>query len=411
MSDGRPIASAPGAYGLLDLLRWGSACLVAVGHVRNLLFLDYPDVLHANPAIKVFYALTGLGHEAVIAFFVISGYLVGGGLTAQGATRASLRDYFIHRFSRIYIVLIPALAVTAMLDSLGTVAQASLYREAGWASALDFSAAEHANAMILACNVINLQDAFCPSFGSNAPLWSLAYEWFYYLTFPFLVALGANFQAQRLGARAIAITALTILSLAWLLPNFVAYYPIWLMGVAARAIALRGLFSIRWAQAALALLPIMVGIARLHAYSTVVTDFAIGAALTLLLSNVRILSGPRLLSTFSSTFAGFSYSLYVVHFPLLVFMVAVLTGSGMMRGRLSPSLQAFALLFVCLLFVYGFAWMFSLTTERQTEKLRRLLLASPVIRVRLDFAIRVAFRALLPRDAERRPRLQGNEHL
>jgi hypothetical protein len=28
----------------LDLLRWCSACLVVVGHIRSFLFLEYPEI-------------------------------------------------------------------------------------------------------------------------------------------------------------------------------------------------------------------------------------------------------------------------------------------------------------------------------------------------------------------------------
>ena len=373
MSSLRAVATERQSYGFINLLRWGSACLVAIGHVRNLLFVDYTSVANPSPLLKAFYALTGLGHEAVIAFFVISGYLVGGGLIVHGATRASLPDYFIHRFSRIYIVLLPALAMTALFDLLGALAQPSLYHQPGWATVLDFSAAEHDDAFIFVCNAINLQDAFCPSFGSNGPLWSLAYEWFYYLSFPLLLAWATGLQKKGPTRRSIAIGALVILTLAWLFPKYIAYYPIWLMGVVARLVALRRPLSRYWAFAALAALPVLLTLARPHIYPALVTDSVIGIALAVILANPEIASGPRFLSRFSETMAGFSYSLYVVHFPLLVFMVALLTQSGLMVRRLVPSAMAVGLFFTCLAFAYGFAWAFSLVTERQTPKLRRLL--------------------------------------
>jgi peptidoglycan/LPS O-acetylase OafA/YrhL len=93
----------------------------------------------------------------------------------------------------------------------------------------------------------------------------------------------------------------------------------------------------------------------------------------MILSNPEIACGPQFLSRFSEKMAGFSYSLYVVHFPLLVFMVALLTHTGVMVGRLTPSAMAVGLFFTCLALAYGFAWAFSLVTERQTSKLRRLL--------------------------------------
>jgi peptidoglycan/LPS O-acetylase OafA/YrhL len=373
MSDLRAVATGRQSYGLIDLLRWGSACLVAVGHARNLLFVDYGAVAHPNPLLMVFYALTGLGHEAVVAFFVISGYLVGGGLIMRGESPAVFRDYFIHRFSRIYIVLVPALAITLMFDLLGTLAEPLLYNQAGWATALDFSAAEHDDAFILMCNMVNLQDAFCPSFGSNGPLWSLAYEWFYYLTFPLVVAWVRPLRQQGSMLRSLAIGAVAVLVLAGLFPKYVAYYPIWLMGVVARLVAVRRPLSRFWAYTALAALPVLLALARPHIYPALVTDSLLGIALAMILSNPAIASGPVFLSRFSEKMAGFSYSLYVAHFPLLVFLVALFVHSGVMVGRLAPSAMAAGLFFTCLALSYLFAWAFSLVTERQTSRLRRLL--------------------------------------
>jgi peptidoglycan/LPS O-acetylase OafA/YrhL len=373
MSSLRTAATERTSYGLIDLLRWGSACLVAVGHARNLLFVDYGDTAHSGLSVKAFYALTGLGHEAVIAFFVISGYLVGGGLVVRGATRASLPDYFIHRFSRIYIVLLPALVITLMLDLLGALAQPTLYNHAGWATVLDFSAADRDDALTFVCNVTNLQDALCASFGSNGPLWSLAYEWFYYLTFPVVLAWAMDLQRQGSMLRSVAIGAVVILLLAWLFPKYIAYYPIWLMGVVARLVAVRRPLPRQCGYTALVALPILLALARPHTYPALVTDSLISVALAIILCNPEITFGPRFLSRLSEKMAGFSYSLYVVHFPLLVFMVALLSHGGVMVGRLAPSALAVGLFLACLTLAYAFAWLFSLATERQTSKLRRLL--------------------------------------
>jgi len=404
MSD-RPIsATGRESFRLIDLLRWGSACLVAIGHVRNLFFSDYTSLAHPSLLLKAFYALTGLGHEAVIVFFVISGYLVGGGLAVHGANRVSLTDYFIHRFSRIYVVLVPALAVTAFFDYLGTMVQPTLYLEAGWASALDFSAAKNDEPLVFACNLVNLQDAFCPSFGSNGPLWSLAYEWFYYLTFPAVLGLATGLQQKQSASRSIAIGVLVILAIAWLFPKYTAYYPIWLMGVAARLVSLRRPLSRYWAYGALAALPVLLAISRPHIYPALITDFLIGVALATLLCNPRITSGPRFLSGCSATMAGFSYSLYVVHFPLLVLMVALLTSTGVMVARLEPGAAALGLLVACLALAYAFAWAFSLVTERQTARLRRLLSEGGVPCGASLAGLFAAFRGRLSREAAQRSR-------
>lgn len=67
----------------LDLIRGSSALLVCLGHLRNAMLVDYSTLVHPNIAIKAFYALTSFGHQAVMVFFVLSGYFVGGGGVAN----------------------------------------------------------------------------------------------------------------------------------------------------------------------------------------------------------------------------------------------------------------------------------------------------------------------------------------
>lgn len=64
----------------LNFLRWIAAFLVVVGHLRSLMFPEYSKLVNPSIFQKIFYFITGLGHEGVIIFFVISGFLVGGGV-------------------------------------------------------------------------------------------------------------------------------------------------------------------------------------------------------------------------------------------------------------------------------------------------------------------------------------------
>lgn len=57
----------------LDFLRGTSSLLVVVGHFRYLIFAKAPGIL---PSSVLF--LTGLARQAVVVFFVLSGYLIGG---------------------------------------------------------------------------------------------------------------------------------------------------------------------------------------------------------------------------------------------------------------------------------------------------------------------------------------------
>src|ERR1700722_19961142 len=110
--DGRKTAShSP----FLDLIRATAALLVLFGHTRNWFFSNIGAVEHPSILLKLFWLLTVLEHEAVVLFFVLSGFLIGGAvLNSMRKGSFDLGSYLIARFSRIYIVYIPALIVTAL---------------------------------------------------------------------------------------------------------------------------------------------------------------------------------------------------------------------------------------------------------------------------------------------------------
>ena len=74
-------------------------------------------------------------------------------------------------------------------------------------------------------------------------------------------------------------------------------------------------------------------------------------------------------ATIASDFAGFSYSLYVLHFPFLLFLRA----SVVPEDRWQPSpvhlMKAALIAILCLLY----AWTVSLFTERKTSEARKLV--------------------------------------
>ncbi len=64
----------------LYLIRWISALLVAVEHIRTNYFVGLSKIETINLILtKIVWLVTFLGHNAVMVFFVLSGYFVGGG--------------------------------------------------------------------------------------------------------------------------------------------------------------------------------------------------------------------------------------------------------------------------------------------------------------------------------------------
>ena len=78
MGSSRQFEISPFQSDLLDLARWLAAFLVVVEHLRSFMFIDYGTGGRMNLFGKAFYFMTGFGHSAVMIFFVMSGFLVGG---------------------------------------------------------------------------------------------------------------------------------------------------------------------------------------------------------------------------------------------------------------------------------------------------------------------------------------------
>src|SRR5215467_4133776 len=104
----------------LDMLRGIAAFLVLAGHVRSYVFQSYAELGQGDLLVKAFYFATGLGHQAVIIFFALSGFLVGGrALEDLMTNRFSWSRYFLRRLTRLWIVIIPAMLLTLLFDSIG----------------------------------------------------------------------------------------------------------------------------------------------------------------------------------------------------------------------------------------------------------------------------------------------------
>jgi peptidoglycan/LPS O-acetylase OafA/YrhL len=164
---------------LMWLLRGLAGLAVAAGHLRARVYPGFGSVADPTLAFEVFAFLTGFAHLAIVVFFVLSGWLAGGGLLDRFGSPGAMRLYAIGRVIRLWIVLVPAYA--AMLLFAACV---------GWldASSPDLGASGDYSAGAFIGNLLGLQTLAVPRFGGNYPLWTLANGTWYYLLFPLLLA-------------------------------------------------------------------------------------------------------------------------------------------------------------------------------------------------------------------------------
>ena len=68
--------SSNGRLYWLDLARWLSAFFVVAEYLRAAMFVNFSDLGGFNVFDQALYFCTTLGHQAVMVFFVLSGYFV-----------------------------------------------------------------------------------------------------------------------------------------------------------------------------------------------------------------------------------------------------------------------------------------------------------------------------------------------
>src|ERR1700730_1719957 len=100
----------PAASAHLDLIRASAAWAVLWGHVRALFFIDFQHLPYYSWWLGGIYFITGFGHQAVMVFFVLSGFLISASIMRKHSSgRWSTGEYALDRATRLYAVLIPGL--------------------------------------------------------------------------------------------------------------------------------------------------------------------------------------------------------------------------------------------------------------------------------------------------------------
>ena len=287
----------------LDALRFAAALEVFLCHYSMREFSG-----------GVLWQLQPYGHTAVLVFFVLSGVIIAWVTERREATP---REFAISRIARIYSVVLPALAITAVLDALVPPTVPGLNDSPmSFLSSILF--------MGMSWNVV-LEP------GSDVPFWSLNYEVWYYILFGLTIFL-RGYPRWIVLAFSLFLTG----------PKILLLFPIWLMGA--------GVW--RWrAKVPEQMGPVLAGVAAISFLALELAggqklfwraetpwlpdeysayDYIVGALVAVFilgLARSRLPEPSPRIARPIRWLAGASFGLYLLHYPLLRFFSDIFAGS------------------------------------------------------------------------------------
>jgi peptidoglycan/LPS O-acetylase OafA/YrhL len=370
----------------LDFIRGVSAIAVLLYHLRGLFFVDFPLLANKSLVSVGLYAVTGYGHQAVMVFFVLSGYFIGASvMDSVGKRKWAWPVYLINRLTRLQLVLFPALILGAVWDQIGMrIPQAASLYYGGLYKFYGPSVALRSTIPVFLGNLFFLQSFVSPSFGSNGPLWSLSYEFWYYILFPaFILA-----RAVCVGIRERVIYAGLAVFLLWFVgPQVSLYFLIWLMGaLVGRLRGVTGPISSR-AQAVFLEVTGLIFFGalawnRTHRFSSgVLTDYLVGFCFALWLYAMILGTRDDVSSVYArvaNKLSGFSYTLYLTHFPALLLLRGLFDAHGNWQPDPRHLIYGLAIAMSMLVYAYFLAEL----TEARTASVRHRVLQTWIRRAK-----------------------------
>lgn len=307
-----PISTEFSVY--LDLLRVAAAYFVLLFHMKKLQ-LGPENLLRLIP---------DHGHDAVILFFVLSGYVIAAATDRKRAL--GFREYFLDRASRVYSVALPALLLSAVLALFFQ----TLLKVTQPYSLNDLALSTVSNLFFLGQSWNWKIWVFY-----NQPYWSLCYEVMYYLGFGVFVF--ASGWARWLGLLALAVVSG---------PKVLLLLPCWVLGVL--AYTYRDRLQLKPVQAVVLgfVVPVLVLLvlnklgfgsavrgatralwgdqkAALEFSNDFLIDYVTASLVALNLYAARYINIPILLYFKRAivAVASFSFTLYLIHLPIIFLII------------------------------------------------------------------------------------------
>jgi peptidoglycan/LPS O-acetylase OafA/YrhL len=298
---------------ILDILRILAAAIVLIFHIAG----------HWSITNNSITKMSRAPHGGVVIFFVLSGFVIA--YTAIQRNRGGMQ-YFQARFSRLYSIVIPALVITGIIQVAVYYLDKDLY--------LGFARGLSLPRYILSGLFVNEIWFFSAGPPINGPLWSLSYEFWYYIIF-------GLFLYKRKGRK-------------WLIPGIIGclipgpkillMMPIWLFGYLAYRIPRPNItisqswvmFSILTIASFISIfyiqpLPYKIGGDQPLTFAgQFLTDWITGIFIALALWIIPPYEGKVkwvALTKWIRNIADLTFPIYILHFPFIVLYDALTSSS------------------------------------------------------------------------------------
>ena len=224
------------------------------------------------------------------------------------------------RARRLYPPLLAAMALSLILAAIGKSSGFLIYQQATPYPVINQSVIFHLDGITLLGNLAFLMNTYVPVYGGNGPLWSLKFEWWFYMIYPLFWLLSRRSIVLATGLMWPALFAASYFPSVWpvqLLRDVFSMMLAWWLG-ALLADIFAGRLKWRWHWILFG--TGLSGVFMLH-FVVPLHDLGMGLIFSAVLAggfllqerNVRLPWLEKL-----KPLGDMSYTLYVTHFPILV---------------------------------------------------------------------------------------------
>jgi len=258
----------------------------------------------------------------VTIFFILSGFLISYAINNRGLSYG-FRNYFLDRFTRIFVALLPALFFVAILD----LAAVSIFKQ--------YEFQDKMSVKNFAGSILMLQDfplfkvlssyfnnpgLLVEAFGSARPLWTVAIEWWMYM------AIGFFYYVKPTVSKWMLLPFLSIVPLYSLIAGGNVLSLVWLSGVVIFYLLKSQTLSPQISK--MLLVTFLLGcVLRLRMNYNDVYELGFCVLLAgaffstvALFQNAHAKTGSPVLRWIADKLASYSFSLYLLHYSICVFI-------------------------------------------------------------------------------------------